>query len=360
MVVMFSERPEVEIESSSTVSILECVPNFTEGRDFGKIDSIVHAAKRESVAVLHTDIGAAANRTVLTIAGSKAALLDSIFDFTRTATSLIDINKQSGIHPFIGAVDVIPFVPLQGSSIEECNECARTLGERIGSELNIPVFLYGRTATHSKRAHLSFLRQGNHPALKERMLTNPHMKPDYGPLTPHPTAGAVAIGARPILVAFNVSLRTTDVKVAQQIAEAIRTRGPAMQRTPSSLRPRRFPELKAIGWFVAEYNCTQVSMNFTDVTVTPLHTVYETIQELAAQLKTTVLGSELIGLIPKEALLQAGSYFSPQGTHTSDESRTAAAIAGLGLNHHYDFLPSDKIIEERLAQSGMFDTSTNM
>lgn len=339
------------------MSILECVPNFTEGRDFAKIDSIVHAAKRDSVAVLHTDIGAAANRTVLTIAGPREPLLASIFEFTRTATSLIDINRQSGIHPFIGAVDVIPFVPLQNTSIEDCIACARSLGERIGTELGIPVFLYGRAATHSRRAHLSFLRQGNYPALKERMAQHPLMKPDFGPATPHPTAGAVAVGARPILVAFNVSLKTSDVRIAQQVAEAIRTRGPAAQRGPDKLVPRRFPELKAIGWQVAEYNCTQVSMNFTDYTVTPLHTVYETIQDLAARLKTTVLGSELVGLIPREALVQAGAHFSTHSAVASTENKISAAIAGLGLNYHYEFIPTDKIIEERLAQSGISATA---
>lgn len=340
------------------MKLIECIPNFSEGRDFQKIDTIVHAIKRNSVSILHTDIGAAANRTVVTAAGSKQELLEAIFAFTETAVSLIDVNKQSGVHPFIGAVDVIPFVPLANTPMEDCIDCAQLLGERIGNELQIPVFLYGKAATHPFRSQLSNLRRGNISALAERMATNRLLTPDFGPPTPHPTAGAVAVGARPVLVAFNVSLKTSDVTIAERIAKQIRSRTVATSNENPAVQANRLPELRAIGWYVAEYGCAQVSMNLTDFTVTPPHFAFERIKELAAEFKTPVLGSELVGLTPRAALLSAGSYYT--GTHTgvSENDLIDAAIDGLGLNCHYTFVASDKIIEDRLKQTGILANST--
>ena len=329
------------------MKLIESVPNFSEGRNFEKIDTIVHSLKRDGVSVLHIDSGVAANRTVVTVVGSQKDLMPALFDFVKTSSDLIDLRKHEGVHPFFGAVDVLPFVPLGTSTMEECIDCAKTLGKLVGDQLDIPVFLYGKAATHRQRAELNFLRRGGFDNLQQRMFTDPLMVPDFGPTTMHRTAGAIAIGARPILVAFNISLDTTSASIAQNIAELVRASGPQKKSLLKKHPAKCLPEIKAIGWYVTEYGCAQVSMNVCDYTVTSLQAAYESVNEVATAFGIKVRGSEIIGLVPESALILTGFDYGASNSDPKDRI-IATAINKLGLNYHYPFEVSEKVIEKQL------------
>ncbi|MCL6523082.1 MAG: glutamate formimidoyltransferase [Thermoflavifilum sp.] len=329
--------------------IIEAVPNFSEGRDKRVIEQIAHAIAydfsgnlREGVRILHVDSGWAANRTVITLAGQPEALTEALFQGIRQATALIDMRKHQGVHPRIGATDVCPLIPLQDMTMRETVYLARQLARRVADSLQLPVFLYEAARLQARRKRLATIRKGEFEGLAEKMHAA-EWQPDYGPAQPHPTAGAVVIGARPFLVAFNVHLNTTDVNKAQAIAAAVR-------ETQSG----GLPGLRAIGWYVAEYGLAQVSTNITDVVQTPLHQAFEFIKAKATEWGLEVKGSEIIGLVPLACLLNAGIYYAHQAQLSTSRDDTSflveLAISQLGLNALQPFLPEQKILEYVMQQ----------
>ncbi len=275
--------------------LVECVPNFSEGRRSQVIDAIVAAvAAVPGTAVLDVQTDADHNRTVLTFVGEPAAVLEGAFEAARQAATLIDLNQHQGAHPRMGATDVVPFVPLRGVTMEECVQLARQLGQRLGEELNIPVYLYEAAATRPERQNLADVRKGEFEGIRQLIASDPAHAPDFGPLAMGP-AGATAVGARPFLIAFNVYLATADVEIARKIAKAIR-------HSSGGLR-----YVKALGLLVEGQ--AQVSMNLTDFRRTPLHVVVEMIRREAARYGVLIARSELVGMLPQEALLDAAAWY---------------------------------------------------
>ncbi len=290
--------------------IVECVANFSEGRHDDVIAAIV-AAVRAIVPVLDVHSDPDHNRTVVTFAGEPEAILDAAFQGIATAARLIDMDTQRGTHPRIGAADVVPFVPLDGATMADCVLLAQRLGQQVGEELNIPVYLYEAAAARPERVNLADVRRGEYEGLRERIKVDP---PDYGPALVG-KAGAVAIGARPPLIAFNVYLTTDDVAVAQRIAEAVRHSSGG------------FRYVKALGMLVD--GKAQVSMNLTDYTRTPIYRVVEMIRREASRYGVGILSSELVGLIPQQALLDAAQWYLQLGDYTTLENRLRHTVSGL-------------------------------
>ena len=343
--------------------IVECVPNFSEGRDPSIIDSIVKEIKStEGVMLLDVDPGKATNRTVVTFIGSPEAVVEAAFRAIKRASELIDMRKQKGEHPRIGATDVVPFVPVSGVTMEECVKLAHDLGKRVGETLNIPVYLYEEAATQPERRNLAEIRKGEYEALPER-LKDPNWKPDYGPAKFNPQAGATVIGAREFLIAYNINLNTRDRKLAQEIALNLRESGRAKRdesgkiiRNPdgSAVKvPGRLKALKGVGWYIEEYGIAQVSYNLTNYKITPPHLVFEESQKEAEKLGLRVTGSELVGLIPLDALKQAGRYFLEKQGKTGgvpEEEIIHIAVKSLGLDELSPFDPMQKVIEYRFQE----------
>jgi len=285
--------------------IVECVPNFSEGRRQPVIDAIVAAISNvPGVHVLDVQSDADHNRTVVTFVGEPQAVVEGAFQSIAAAARLIDMNHHRGQHPRIGAADVVPLVPVRGVTMEECVELARELGRRVGEELDIPVYLYEEAATRPDRRNLADIRHGEYEGLKEEILTNPDRAPDFGPRRLGP-AGATAIGARRFLIAYNVYLTTDDVEIARRIARAVR-------HSSGGLR-----YVKALGLLVN--GKAQVSMNLTDFRRTPIHRVVEMIRREAARYGVTIERSELIGLIPQQALLDAAQWYLQLDGFTPDQ-----------------------------------------
>lgn len=275
--------------------LVECVPNFSEGRRSQVIDAIVAAvAAVPGTAVLDVQTDADHNRTVLTFVGEPAAVLEGAFQGARQAATLIDLNQHQGAHPRMGAIDVVPFVPLRGVTMEECVQLARQLGQRLGEELNIPVYLYEAAATRPERQNLADVRRGEFEGIRQLIASDPAHAPDFGPSAMGP-AGATAVGARAFLIAFNVYLNTADVEIAQKIARTIRHSSGGL----------RF--VMALGLLVEGQ--AQVSMNLTDFRRTPLHVVVEMIRREAARYGVLIARSELVGMLPQEALLDAAAWY---------------------------------------------------
>ena len=331
------------------LQILECVPNVSEGRDISIITGIEDSIRNiKDVTLLHTDTGKAANRTVFTFAGSPEAVVEAAFQMSRTAARLIDMRHHSGEHPRIGAVDVLPLVPVKGIMMNEAVSYSRRLALRIGEELAIPVYCYEYSAFSEKRKKLEDCRAGEYEGLATKM-TLPDWKPDYGPGTFNSKSGATIVGARNLLVAYNINLNTSSVQIAKSIASEVRESGKVItesggirKRIPGSLK-----SVKAIGWFIAEYGCAQVSMNLTDMSVTPVHKAFDEVSKAAGKYNVEVTGSEVIGLISLQAMLDAGKYYSREKNET-DQYYIMEAISSLGLNQLYKFLPEEKIIEYKL------------
>jgi len=323
------------------VQIVECVPNFSEGRNEGIISEIVSAIKLiPEIKVLDVDPGYAANRTVVTFIGPPDGVERAAFSGIREAAELIDMRHHAGNHPRMGATDVCPFIPVQNFSMEECVQLSKRVAKRVGEELHIPVFLYEYSASAPHRKNLAQIRSGEYEGMREK-LRDPAWQPDYGPNTLNEKAGVTAIGARKFLIAFNVNLNTADVDIAQDIARTIRTSG------RSEETPGRLQNVKAIGWHVPSYNCVQVSMNLTDYTVTPMHRAYEAVAAEAEKRGVRVTGSEIVGLVPWQAFRESGIYFLEKSGNTKPpDTKIIAeeAIDSLGLRDKTDFEPERKIL----------------
>lgn len=296
--------------------ILECIPNFSEGHDLSRINQIAYEIEKvEGVKLLHVDPGKDANRTVITFAGIPEAVAEAAFRATKKASELIDMRFHKGVHPRIGATDVLPLVPVKGITMDETIALARKLAERIGNELSIHVYCYENAAFEEKRRNLANCRMGEYEGLSQRLISK-DWRPDFGPENFNSRSGATIVGARDFLIAYNISLQTKDVKIAREIAAEIRESGEKRIVTDDKGEkqviyiPGLFKGVKAIGWYLPDYEKVQVSTNITNIRATPLHVVFETVKELTKKYSIGVTGSELIGLIPKSVLIDAGKYYS--------------------------------------------------
>ena len=342
--------------------IVECVPNFSEGRRPAVIDQITAAIRAVDGAVLlDVDPGKATHRTVVTFVGAPEAVLEAAFEAIKTAAQVIDMRQHEGAHPRMGATDVCPFIPVSGITMQECAELARRLGKRVGDELGIPVYLYEQAASRPERKNLADIRKGEYEGLADK-LRDPVWAPDFGPATFVSKSGATVIGAREFLIAYNVNLNTRDRKLAQDIALDIREAGRAKRdkrgeivRNPdgtSIMIPGKLKALKAVGWFIEEYARAQVSINLVDYHVTGVHQAFDAVDEEARKRGMRATGSELVGLIPLQAVLEAGKhYLYRQGKSAGVPERqiVETAIQSLGLAELTPFDPDEKIIEYRLA-----------
>jgi glutamate formiminotransferase/formiminotetrahydrofolate cyclodeaminase len=280
------------------MSRFECVPNFSEGRDPAKVARIADAAREvPGVTVLDVESDPAHHRSVISLVGEGEALLDAAFRMMKVATATIDLTQHHGEHPRMGATDVVPFIPLGTSTMADAVRLAERLGERVAKELGIPVYLYGAAARRPERADLAKVREGQFEGLRDAIGTDPARAPDFGPAKIHPTAGAVAIGARPVLIAYNAYLTTPDVAIAKRIAKAVRARDGGL------------PEVKALGFEIPERKRAQVSMNLTDYRTTPIHRALEAVRREAQRYGVGVEESEIVGLVPEDALFDAAEYY---------------------------------------------------
>jgi glutamate formiminotransferase len=271
--------------------IVECVPNFSEGRRREVVDAIANAARGvASVAVLDVELDPNHNRSVLTFVGSPEAVGEAAFRAAKKAVELIDMNAHRGEHPRIGALDVLPFIPISGVTMEDCVRLARETGKRIADELGVPVYLYEAAATRPDRKALPDLRKGEYEGLREEIRTNPDRAPDFGRRELHPTAGASVVGARPPLIAYNVNLGTTDVKVAKRIAKLVREKDGGL------------PAVRALGFELKDRGLVQVSMNLVNYKVTSIEGAFDAVSAHAAKIGVPVVASEIVGLVPKDSL----------------------------------------------------------
>ena len=390
------------------MKLVECVPNFSEGRDMAKIDQITNEISgTEGVKLLDVDPGKDTNRTVVTFIGNPEAVIEAAFKAIKKASEVIDMSKHKGAHPRMGATDVCPLVPVSGVTMEDCAELARKLGKRVGDELGIPVYLYEYAAQSEERRNLAMVRKGEYEGLPEK-LADPRWKPDFGPAKFNPKTGAIAIGAREFLIAYNITLNTDEKRYATDIAFELREKGRAVRTgniepfyfkgklvkhrdkylcgecdfstdeldelekhtkeahgysvielmrlnniepdeiMGKSVRKRgMFTHCKAIGWYVKEYGRAQISINLTNYKITPPHIVLEAARELAAKRGLVVTGSEIVGLVPYQAMLMAGKYYlekQRKSTGVPPQDIIKTAIYSMGLNDVAPFDPEEKII----------------
>ncbi len=346
--------------------IIECVPNFSEGREMEVIRLITEVIEKSAgIKLLNVDPGFATNRTVVTFAGEPEAVVEAAFQAIKKAAELIDMRHHAGEHPRFGATDVCPLVPVSGISMEETVEYARALAKRVGEELQIPVYCYEFAAFETKRQSLANCRSGEYEGLPSKIVSN-EWKPDFGPATFNAKSGAVAIGARNFLVAYNINLNTTSVRRANSIAFDVREAGRILREgdpftgkivNDDKGEPVRIPgtlkKVRAIGWYIKEYRMAQISMNLTDITVTPIHVAFDEVSDRAADRGIRVTGSELIGVVPLQCLLDAGKYFLHKQRRSSgipDEEIIEMAVRSLGLNELAPFDPKKRIIEYLLKE----------
>ncbi len=318
--------------------IIECVPNFSEGRDQNKINAITEEIKKVyGVKFLDAESDKNHNRTVVTFAGAPEVVFDAAFAVIKKAAEIIDMSRHRGEHPRVGATDVCPFIPVSGATMDECVELAKKLGKKVGEELKIPVYLYEKAQPNSLRKTLPQIRQGEYEGLAEKMKLA-EWQPDFGPKEFNPKTGAVIIGARKFLIAFNVNLDTADLNLAKKIAGQIRESG--IKKNGLKI-PGEFKELKALG--LAMQNFVQISMNLTDYEITNMNDVYEKIKKLAEKDGSQIKSSEIVGVVPLKAMLKAGQYYAPQ-VKTKEES-ISAAVKNMKLDAIEGFNPDKKIIE---------------
>jgi glutamate formiminotransferase/formiminotetrahydrofolate cyclodeaminase len=330
--------------------IIECVPNFSEGRDMSVIKQITDEIESmEGVMLLDVDPGKDTNRTVVTFVGEPEAVSEAAFLAVKKAAGLIDMSKHHGAHPRMGATDVCPFIPVSGITMEETVVYARKVAERIGNELDIPVYCYENAAYNERRRNLANCRAGEYEGLKNKLAEH-EWKPDFGPARFNQRSGATAVGARDFLVAFNVNLNTTSIRRANAIAFDVREKGRKVKNEKGKeiSVPGTLKSVKAIGWYIEEYGIAQISMNLTNISVTPVHVAFDEVCRRADAHGVRVTGSELVGLIPLKSMLDAGKYFlekQQRSTGVSDNELIKIAIRSLGLNDIHQFNPDEKIIE---------------
>jgi glutamate formiminotransferase / formiminotetrahydrofolate cyclodeaminase len=337
--------------------IIECVPNFSEGRDMSVIKQITDAIESvDGVKLLDVDPGKDTNRTVVTFVGNPEAVSEAAFRAVKKASEIIDMSKHHGAHPRMGATDVCPFIPVSGITMEETVIYSRKVAERIGNELKIPVYCYENAAYEEKRRNLASCREGEYEGLRKK-LEDPAWKPDFGPAAFNKLSGATVVGARDFLVAFNVNLNTTSTRRANAIAFDVREKGRIVKDKDGKeiSVPGTLKSVKAIGWYIEEYGIAQISMNLTNIFVTPVHVAFDEVCRKADIRGVRVTGSELVGLIPLKAILDAGKYFlakQHRSCGVSDSELIRIAIKSMGLNDIHPFVPEEKIIEFVMAEKG--------
>jgi len=342
------------------MKLVECVPNFSEGRDLEKIKAITKEIESTSnVSLLDVDPGESTNRTVVTFIGTPEGVKEAAFKAIKKAADVIDMTQHSGAHSRMGATDVCPFVPVSGVSMEECVQIAQEVAERVADELGIPIYLYEEAARTPERKNLATIRTGEYEGLAEK-LKDPVWSPDYGQPEFNPKSGATVIGAREFLIAYNINLNTSDRSLAHHIALNIREKGRAKRDAEGSIikdqdgkaviAPGKFKEVKAVGWYIEDYGIAQISINFTNYKISPPHLVFDEVIKEAEQIGLRVTGSELVGLIPKEALLMAGKHYlikQNKSPGVPEEELIKTAVLSLGLNDVSPFDPQKKIIENQ-------------
>ncbi|MBS1520977.1 MAG: glutamate formimidoyltransferase [Bacteroidetes bacterium] len=343
------------------MQLIECVPNFSEGRDPNIIKQITDAVEAvQGVRLLNVDPGKATNRTVVTFVGEPERVIEAAYQAIKKAGEVIDMSRHTGEHPRMGATDVCPLIPISNISMEETAEYARRLAERVGTELNLPVYLYEYAQPDKKRSNLSVIRAGEYEGFFKK-ITQPEWKPDFGPAEFDAKRGATVIGARDFLVAYNVNLNTTSVRRANSIAFDVREAGRVMREgdpingkiiNDENGKPRTIPgslkSVKAIGWYIEEYGIAQISMNLTNIEVTPVHKAFDEVCSKANERGIRVTGSELVGLIPLKSMLDAGKYFltkQQRSTGVSEKELIRIAIKSMGLDELGPFNPEERIIE---------------
>ncbi len=345
------------------MKLVECVPNFSEGRDLEKIRSITKEIETtEQVELLDVDPGETTNRTVVTFIGTPDGIKEAAFKAIKKASEIIDMSKHKGAHSRMGATDVCPFVPVSGVTMEDCIQIAHDVAKRVADELDIPVYLYEEAAQKPERKNLATVRMGEYEGLEEK-FKDPEWKPDCGKPEFNPRSGAIAIGAREFLIAYNINLNTRDRKLAHHIALNIREKGRAKRdKNGNIVRDEngksikvsgKFKEVKAVGWFIEDYGIAQISINFTNYKISPIHLVFDEVIKEAEAIGVRVTGSELVGLIPMEALLMAGYYYlekQEKSPGVPNEELINIAVLSLGLNDVSPFDPHKKIIEYQFTE----------
>jgi glutamate formiminotransferase/formiminotetrahydrofolate cyclodeaminase len=345
------------------MALVECIPNFSEGRDRYVIKAITDKIEAVGgVTLLDVDPGEATNRTVVTFAGTPEAVVEAAFQAIKEAKELIDMSVHKGEHPRMGATDVCPLAPISGITVDDCVALAHRLAKRVGEELEIPIYLYEYAATSPQRKSLADIRKGEYEGLKDK-LKDPNWTPDYGPARFDKRAGATVIGVREFLIAYNVNLNTRDKKLAQEIALSIRERGRAKKNKEGRVLRDEKGEIirkkgnlkcvRAVGWYIDEYNRAQVSINLTNYKVTPLYRVFDECFKEAEKLGLRVTGSEIVGLIPKDALLETGRYYllrQGKSSGVPEKELIRIAVQTLGLSELKPFIPEEKIIEYRVGK----------
>jgi len=335
------------------MKIIECVPNFSEGKNEAAFNAIKeYASKVKDVTLLSIEPDADYNRVVVTLAGNEEGIVNGAVAVCKAACENIDMRLHKGEHPRLGACDVVPFVPVKDVTMEECVKLSEIFGERIAKELSVPVYLYEHAARKPERKSLSNIRQGEYEGLEEK-LKDPAWKPDFGEAVFNPKLGALVTGARFFLVAYNVNMNTKDLAPSKEIAELLRESGYSKRDEEGKIIkvdgkpikvPGRLKEVKGMGVGLEKYGITQVSMNLTNYNVTPIHVAFEEVKKEAKRFGVEVNGSEIVGLVPLEALLQAGKFYTENKTNVEKEL-VEAAIEHLGLSALNPFKPEEKIIE---------------
>ena len=360
--------------------LIECVPNFSEGTDKNKIDNIVNKINSvDGITILDIDSGKDTNRTVVTFVGKPDSVIDAAFEGIKEASRLIDMSSHTGTHPRIGATDVCPLIPIKGITMDECVKYSYQLAERVGTQLKIPVYLYENSAKNTDRKNLAVIRDGEYEGLKKK-LNDKQWKPDFGPAVFNAFSGATVIGCREFLIAYNINLNTKDKRLATDIAFEIRELGRSKRiKNPKSSTlldgeivrnkdgspvkvPGMFKDVKAIGWYVSEYNRAQISINFINYKVSSIHDVFDTVCKLAEERGIRVTGSELVGLIPMDAILLAGKHYLAKQNRTigvPEKDIIECAVHSLGLDDVSEFDPNEKIIENSIDDNdiGLMDLS---
>jgi len=354
------------------MKLIECVPNFSEGKDLAKIKAITNAIESvDGITLLDVDPGADTNRTVVTFVGNPDAVGEAAYLGIKTATEVIDMSKHKGAHPRMGATDVCPFIPISNVTDEECIDLSKEIGQRVGEELSIPVYLYEHSAQTPERKSLPDIREGEYEGLAKK-LKDVKWKPDFGPAEFNVAAGATVMGMRDFLIAYNINLNTKDHRLATDIAFELRESGRSKRKpdpdSPNLLDgeiirnsdgspvkvPGMFKEVKCVGWYIDTFKRAQISINFNNYKVSSIHDVYDAACKLADERSIRVTGSELVGLIPLEAILMAGRHYLAKQRRTvgvPEEDIIQAAVQSLGLNDVTPFIAEEKIIEYAVKES---------